>query len=232
MNRRKRLTFEIALAGISTALSLVCTVLYYYVPLAKLSFLALSAVALILPLCVDSVRGAALAYLAASGLSIAVMGPIPALPFVFLFGWQPVVMGACLRFLPRKPYVSLPIKAALFNAGLYGVYTLYGLGQTFGNALQRIGAESVPYWAVALVGTVLWLLYDYAMVWVWRWLDRRLDKVTAKYRPPRKADTAEKPPINAEGEGASARERDDVGSVFGEYGETPVDPPEDKDGDV
>lgn len=203
MNRRKRLTFEIALAGISTALALVCTVLYFYVPLAKISFLALSAVALMLPLTVDSCRASALAYAAASGLSIAVMGPVAALPFIFLFGWQPVVMGVCTLYLGGKWYIGIPLKAILFNAGLYGTYALFGLGQTFGNAFERLG-WTPAYWVIAIVGTALWLLYDYCMQWVYKWMARRLEKVTAKYMPPKKEAPSE------------PKEQEDVLSEYGE----------------
>lgn len=181
MNRRKRLTFELALSGIATALSLVCTVLYYYSPFAKISFLALAAVALLLPLTAGHVRGAALSYVATSGLAIAIVGPVAALPFIFIFGWQPVVLGVCDRYLKKKWYISLPIKAVLFNAGLFGTYTLYGLGDSVNNALERIG-WAPAYWLIAILATVLFLAYDYLMWWVYRWLSRRLDKVTAKYR--------------------------------------------------
>ena len=208
--KRKALAFEIALAGVSTALALICTVLYYYVPLAKISFLAMAGVALMLPLTVDKPRSAALAYMAAGGLSIAVMGPIAALPFILLFGWQPVVMGLCTRYLGRRIYISIPLKAVLFNAGLYGTYTLYGLGDTINNALLRIGWQPA-YWIVALVGTALWIGYDYLMQWVYRWLERRLDKVTAKYKPA-KASTekpADEPPAPAD--------------IFGEYEDEATD---------
>lgn len=189
MNRQKRIAFELALAGIATALALISLVLYYYSPLAKISFLALSAVALMLPLTTDKVRSSALAYVAAGGLAIAVMGPIHALPFIFIFGWQPVVMGACETYLKGKWYFAIPIKAVLFNAGLFGTYALYGLGDTLTNALSRIG-WSPAYWLIALIGTAIFLLYDYLMTWVFRWLCRRLSKVTAKYldAPPKRPD--------------------------------------------
>ena len=213
MNRRKNLSFEIALSGIATALSLICTVLYYYSPVAKLSFLALSAVALLLPLTVGNPRGAALSYVATSGLTIAIVGPVAALPYAFIFGWQPVVMGVCTRYLKRKFYISIPLKAALFNAGLYGTYALYGLGDSIENALAKLN-WAPAYWVVAIVATVLFLGYDYLMQWVFRWIDRRMKKVTAKYVGERKAPT-EKPADGRENGGTLPPTTD----IFGEYRE-------------
>ena len=180
MLKRKSLTLEIALSGISAALALICTVLYYYLPVAKLSCLVLSAVALTLPLCVNKVRGCALAYVAAGGLSLLILSPVAVVPYALLFGWQPVVMGFCKRYLPRKPYLTIPLKVLLFNAGMYGVFALYGLGDTLDNILSRF-ALSPAYWVIALVGSVLWVGYDYLMQWVWRWIAKRLKPVTAKY---------------------------------------------------
>ena len=183
MAQKKQRTFEIALSGISAALALLCLVLYYYVPVGQLSFLALSSLALTLPLMAKSVRGSALAYLAAGGLAVAATGPLAVVPFAFLFGWQPVVMGWCQRYLPRKPYITLPIKAALFNAGLYGVYALYGLGDTINRVLARL-AWRPAYWAIALIGTAIWIGYDYLIAYLQRWIQRRAAKVIAKYLPP------------------------------------------------
>ena len=205
--RRKQLAFELALAGIGTALALICNVLYYYIPLAKLSLLALAGVALMLSLTAGHVRGAALAYVAASGLTIAIIGPIPALPFVFLFGWQPVVMGICRRYMPKRWYIALPLKAILFNAGLYGTYALFGLGDTLTRLFRRLDIAPA-YWIVAIAGTALWLGYDYIMQWVLRWLDTRLAKVTAKYKvqPTTKGSESTTDAPDASGE-----------DIFGEY---------------
>jgi len=179
--KRKALTYEIAIAGIGTALSLLGIVLYYYVPWAKISFLALAGVALQLPLLVQSRRGCLLAYVATGGLAIAIIGPVAALPYVFLFGWQPVVMGYCLRY-KAKLYISLPLKGVLALLGAYGTFALYGLGETGTNVLARLG-WSPSLWVLALIVAVLWLGYDYLMQWVLRYLDRRLAKVIAKYKP-------------------------------------------------
>lgn len=243
--RRKKATFEIALAGISAALALICLVLYYYVPVAKLSFLALASLALTLPLAVRSVRGSALAYLAAGGLAIAATTPLAVVPYAFLFGWQPVVMGFCKRYLPRRPYISLPLKAALFNAGLYGVYALYGLGDTVQRVLQRLSWQPA-YWAIALVGTVLWLGYDYLIDYLQRWIERRAAKVIAKYLPDEGQDHDDGTPnaridsatVSTDGQGDAAGptpndaapDKEDPFGPDGGKNEGGVPPKEDTDG--
>jgi hypothetical protein len=214
MNKRKSLTFELTLSGISTALALICAVLYYYSPLGKLSFLALAAVALMLPLTCNHVRGALLAYAATSGLTIAIITPVPALPFIFLFGWQASVMGICDRYLKGKPYIALPIKAALFNAGLYGTVALYGIGDSVGNVLNKLNIAP-RYWLIAIVGTVLYVIYDYCMQWIFKWLSRRLDKVTAKYR----YSDFSKSITNQNGAQNPDTSPVDL-DIFGEYGES------------
>lgn len=190
MSKTRNAALEVAIAGISAALALIGIVLYYYVPMAKITFLALSGVALVLPLCIRKERSSLLAYLAAGGIGIAIVSPVMIVPFAFLFGWQPFVMGICERYLAKKPYLTIPIKATLFNAGLFGVYTLYGLGDTIANIQARFGWE-LPYWAVALAGTALWIGYDYLMLYVWRWLEKRLRPVLAKYTREKPEDVQE-----------------------------------------
>ena len=62
---------------------------------------------------------------------------------------------------------------------------------------------------IALIGTALWIGYDYMMQWVYRWLERRLAAVTAKYKPSKDAqgNTKQAPPA--------------ADSIFGEYGDEP-----------
>lgn len=192
---KRKSTFIITLSGISAALALVFIVLSFYSPVAKLSFVVLAEVCLLLPLCVRSVWGTLFAYLAAGAIGIACTSPLGVVPFALLFGIHAVLLGIGNRYLPRRWYISLPIKIIVFNAGLYGVFTLYGLGTTINNLFNALSIQPA-YWAIALVGSVLWVAYDFLLQYVLRWLMRRLRKITVRYVPNATADANQPAPQN------------------------------------
>ena len=180
MKKRRRLTFAIALAGISAALSLVGLVLSYYVPLGGLAWLVLAEIALLLPLGVHSTYGCIMAFLAAGALGIAATSPVAVVPYVFLFGLHAVLTGLSQRYLPKAWYITLPVKVIAFNLGLWGTVSLFGLGDSRAALFDRLGWEP-KYWLLAVVGSILWIAYDLTLGLVQDWLYRRLKPVLVRY---------------------------------------------------
>lgn len=122
-------------------------------------------------------------YIATALLSWAVAGDIVSIvPFALLFGLQPLVMGLTAK-LGKRWYFIIPIKLVHFNLGLWGTVSLFGgWGTSITLYLSRLGWEA-NYWALAIVLSVLWIAFDWAMGWAQRWLARRLNKVIGKYAP-------------------------------------------------
>ena len=180
MKKRRRLVFVIALAGISAALSLVGLVLSYYVPVGGLGWLVLAELALLLPLGVHSLYGCVMAFVAAGAIGIAVTSPVAVVPYVFLFGLHAVLVGISQRYLPKAWYITIPVKVVLFNLGLWGTISLFGMGDTLTAILYRMGWD-FHYWLLAVVGSILWVGYDLLLGLVQGWIYRRLKPVLTKY---------------------------------------------------
>lgn len=172
--KRKKIAFEVSIAGITTAFIVIALLGANYSPVAKLSFFALAGVALMLPLIAGSFWGSVMAYLAGGALSL-IFSPVNVVPFAFIFGLQVIVMYLCKKYLKNKWYICIPIKLVLFNIALFGVFKLYGLDSII-NVFERFNLE-FKYVYAALIASPLYIVYDYALQYVYRWLGRRLVKI-------------------------------------------------------
>ena len=178
---RKRATFELTIAGVSTALAVIFLVIAYYVNLAVLACYALAGISLCLPLYVDSLRSCALAYVASSLLGFLFSNYIFMMPFILIFGLHIIVFALCKKFLKNKWYFSVPIKIVFVNLGLYGVFAICGLDRIF-QFMESFGVESKYLW-VALIGTPMFIGYDYLFQGVYAFFGRRLEGFFSRYRP-------------------------------------------------
>lgn len=178
INKRKRLVFELTVSGLSASLVLIMLALSNYSPVAKLSFFVLSGIALLLPCVVNSLWGLIMAFIAGGSLAL-LFNPVNVVPFAFFFGPQIILMYICKRYLTDKWYITVPLKVILLEVGVFGIYKLYGISY-IESLFSSIGIE-YNYWFVLLITIPLLLLYDYCMGFIWRFLNRRLEKVVAKY---------------------------------------------------
>lgn len=115
----------------------------------------------------------------AGGALALLFNPVNVVPFAFFFGPQVILMYICKRYLKDKWYISLPLKAILLEVGIFGIYKLYGIDY-IEQFFSAIGV-TYNYWFVLLITVPLLLLYDYCMGFIWRFLNRRLEKVVVKY---------------------------------------------------
>lgn len=171
---KKDFSYDVALAGIGTALTVICIVLSYYVPVMTLTVYALSGITLMLPLLRDKLRSGLLTYFASGALGLLFTNYIAVLPFALLFGSGTLMMYICLKYLPKKWYISIPLKVVLANLGLFCVYKVMGLEQVIG-ILEWVGISPRYIW-IALIFTPLYLAYDYLMQRVFRYLRARFNK--------------------------------------------------------
>ncbi len=171
---KKDISYEIALAGIGTALTVICIVLSYYIPVMTLTLYALSGISLMLPLLKNRMRGGLLCYAASGALGLLLTNYIAIIPFVFLFGSGILIMYACIRYLPKKWFLSIPIKIVTANLGLFGIYKIIGLESVIG-IFEWTGISPKYIW-IALIFTPLYIAYDYLMQRVFRYFSARFNK--------------------------------------------------------
>lgn len=166
------------MSGLSTALVLIMLALAQYLPVAKISFFALAGVCLLLPCVVDSLWGLVMAFLAGGGLAV-LFNPVNVVPFALFFGLHIILVYVCRKYIKDKWFICIPLKLVVLEAGLYGIYRIYGLG-TIENIFR---AFNIPYkyWIVLLISLPFVVLYDYAIRIIWNILNRKLNKVVCKY---------------------------------------------------
>jgi len=183
VKNKKVLTFEITLAGISAGLSVVFIVVAYYFGIGVLALYALAGFCLCLPIYVESLRGTVFAYVAASLISFLATGfnYVFVMPFILLFGPHIIISALCGKYLRKKWYFSIPIKLAFFNLALFAIFEICGLNSIY-QIMERVGMSARYLW-VALIGSPLFIVYDYLIQGVYGFFGRRLYKVFDKYRP-------------------------------------------------
>lgn len=168
-------SFEITLSGVSAALTIICIVLSYYLPVMTLTFHALSGIMLMLPLVIKSGRGAILTYIASIILGFLFTNILAILPFAFIFGSGTLVMYFCSKYLNKKWFFIIPVKIIFINLGLFGIYKLIGFG-AFAAAFNRIGINPNYFWA-ALIATPVYIIYDYLLQNLFKYIRQRMRKI-------------------------------------------------------
>lgn len=172
---KKNLTvsYKMALSGIFTALALVSLMLSYVVPTATYACPALAGVMLI-PIVIEVGKSwAVCAYAAASLLSFFLIPDKEiALCFTAFFGYYPITKAIFERHLPTV--FSWIAKIAVFAISMVGVFfvTIYVLG--ISRDSFTVFGLYIP-WILLLAGTVIFVIYDFALtkvikayVHIWR----------------------------------------------------------------
>lgn len=159
----------IALSGISTALAMVFVMLAVYIEPMTISFYVLSAVAMMLPLTKGSYKGAFLSCIATIILSVSI-ATVKALPFAIFFG--PYTIVSVLMTKKLKWYFAYPVKLMWFNLVLYILYLVTGVLVIDFSKLSF----NLEYWAIALIGSLIFIAYDFLMQYVFRVLKYIVDK--------------------------------------------------------
>lgn len=153
-------TKQIALAGITAALSLVFAVLGVYVDMLTATFGVLSAIVLMLPLSKGKYLAACLGYVAAGLLLMLFASPVLALPYITVFGGY-TLFSVIAKEKKLSPYVAYPIKAIWINGVLALLY--FGV-KTLVIDYSAIGFE-LKYGYLAVIVTVLGLIYDFILLY-------------------------------------------------------------------
>lgn len=172
MNRNR--TYKIALAGVSAGLALLFVWLANYVSIMTLTFYALSACALMLPMCKNYLWSAVFAYIAASALSFLVVGNIfKVLPFIMLIG--PFVIFSCFGANKGlKLYITIPVKVVWVNAVFALFYYVFDILVV---DLSSIGIGELSYVWIAVLGTLVILFADVLLLLLFEQTKKTLSRV-------------------------------------------------------
>lgn len=159
MNRNR----EIAIAGITTALALVFSLLAVYVDFLTASFSVLSALVMMLPIAKGRYLGVGLSYVATSLLLMLFASPLLSLPFIVVFGGY-TVFTTITADKKIKPYIAYPVKVIWIN----GALALFYLATDFFFIdFDKLGF-TLNYFPLALIVTVIGLLYDFCLIVVYK----------------------------------------------------------------
>lgn len=148
---------RIALSGIASALSTMFLIVSVYIPLMDMSCMVLASLSLLIPIAKNDYFGASLAYLSASILGLLTTGNVLGiLPYVIFFGLHPILVSLVIKW--HLPVIlQLVIKLVFANLAIFLAWRFLGL-------VLVISEFEFPYWLIALVGSLGFILYDWLIV--------------------------------------------------------------------
>ncbi len=151
----------IAVAGVTSALSLIVLALGTYIEVVDLSCLFIASLFIMLPLAKNSFKSAVLCYLAVSILSLiftASTGRFSiTVMYVAFFGLYPLALHV-ERVKKVNKFISYPIKAIWFIGTCFLMYFVFKMFVLTNQALEK--------YIVALIifgGLIIFFMFDYMM---------------------------------------------------------------------
>ena len=173
-NNRKRSQrlYEVALAGISTALAFLLLAISMLVRYGSIGFFFVAALAICMPIKKKYYFAPIAAYIASSLLCLAMPYDIMSvMGFIFYFG--PItIVGIILYEKNIKWFIIYPIKL-IYMAG--SIAFMYYVAGTIMISPDIIGV--IPFWAVELAGVPILLVLDIATIYIYRFLAPKVCRV-------------------------------------------------------
>lgn len=215
---KKRTAYALALAGISAALALLFVWLGVVTRYVTIAFYAAAGLAVNVPLCKKYYASGIFALLVSVGLSFLVGDVAAVSGYVLYFG--PMALISAIMWEKRvKWYIAYPVKVVWINGAIAALY--FGL-----KGIQVLApdlAAALPYWAIAVVGTVALLLIDLLMNYAYRNLKtvaakviRDKDEREVTEEELRAAEEDDADPFERDWNGAQKANGVQSGSPFGE----------------
>lgn len=189
LNRQEAI-YQLALAGISSAVALLFVWLSVIVRFSTVAFYIAASLAIMIPLTKRYYLAGFFAYGVASALGFVIAGDIYTVAgFVAYFGPMALITGImCNKKV--KWFIALPVKIVYINGALA---LLYFVCHTI--MIDASIMEKIDYWVIALVGTLALVLIDYALQFIYSRLTPIVEKVLRPRRkqtpPPPEADDDE-----------------------------------------
>ena len=181
---RSDMIYSLALAGISAALAIIFVTLGVYVRFTTVAFFIAAGLSIMIPLskrywfssvAALVVSGVASFFIAGSDVTV-IAG------YIVYFGPMAIISGTMYN-LHVKWYIQLPIKLLYINGALALLY--YVLGTIVVDASIM---EILPYYAIAIIGSVLLLAVDVILVFIYS----KLGVIVSKVLRGRKKNSPEK----------------------------------------
>ena len=152
---RQEAIYQIALAGISAAVSLLFVGLSVLVRFSTIAFYVAASVAIMVPLTKRYYLAGFFAYAVSASLGFVIAGDIYTVAgFVAYFGPMALITG--IMFNKKvKWFIALPVKIVYINGALALLYFVCNTIMIDASIMDRL-----DYWVVALVGTLALVLID------------------------------------------------------------------------
>ena len=193
-NNSKRIQriYEVALAGITTALVFLLLALSMIVRYGSIGFFFFAALALVLPLYKKYYFASIATYVAASLLCLAMPYDIMSvMGFIFYFG--PISIASIIMYEKHvKWFIAYPIKVIYMAGSIAFLYYVAGNVMFDFNIIN-----SIPFWAIELIGIVILLVLDIAQTLIYKWFAPIVGKAI---RDKNKAKVEENTALNEEAE--------------------------------
>lgn len=170
---------RIALAGISSAISLVAIILSFYIPNLSMSFNLLASVGIMLPLTQKYYREAILSYVAVCALG-GIFANIHILPFVLVGGFYTIVTIVMDDHKDKiKWFISYPIKVVYACFVFFVLYYLTDIFFVNFSALNiSIENKGLLYFLLNLLFVAVFIIYDALLLWGYHWSVPYVGRIT------------------------------------------------------
>lgn len=157
--------YKVALAGISAAVALLCVWLGVVIRYSTVAFFIAAGIALMIPTSQKYYLSSVLAYLVSAGLSFLVASDIfSVMGYVVYFGPMAVLTGILYDNRNKiKWWLALIIKVIYINGALALLYFV-----CHNIVIDESIADKFPYWAIAIIGTVLLVAIDFALQFIYK----------------------------------------------------------------
>lgn len=172
---RQRIIYEVALGGVAAGIATLLVSLSVVVKYGTIGFFVAACVAIMIPLSQKYYFSSVVAYIASSLISFAITGDFFAVAgYVVYFAPMAILSGI---FIEKhvKWFISLPVKAVYINLALAFLYFVAGNIMVSEEIIGKI-----PYYAIAIVGTVVLIAVDFLLGYVYLYVKNRTEKVLRK----------------------------------------------------
>ncbi len=176
---RNQRSYNVAIAGISAALTIISLMLAIFLPTMKLAFFVISSLCSAMPLTKDR-WWASVATFVVAGLIGFFVGNIKAIPYLLFFGPYSLIAWLCDFKLydtrlnkALKIIVIVVLKLTYFALAFWGCYKLMGLVIS-DIVIGKFTMNTPVFW---LVGLVIFSLYDPLYRWVYKVMCYKINKL-------------------------------------------------------
>jgi len=167
--------YQVALAGIGAALALLFVWLGVVIQFSTIAFYIAAGLVLMVPMTKKYYAASVFAYIASAGLGFLVAGDVVSVfGYIVYFGPISLITGLFYN-INLKQYIQVPIKLIYINGA---IALLYFVCKTI--VIDDSLIERIPYWGVAVVGSIALILIDFVIQYIYKCLIPIVSKALRK----------------------------------------------------